>query len=69
MDDSGNTVILQPGPEFKQVGRNVLHRNQTNGWDGHANFPSMCPTNSTPVFDSNRIYWRIVDELYCIGEK
>lgn len=69
MDDSGNTVILQPGPEFKQVGKNVLHRAMTNGWDGHQNFPSMSPTNSTPVFDSNRIYWRVGDELYCIGEK
>ncbi len=69
MDDSGDTVILQPGPEFKQLGRNVLHRQQINGWDGHANFPTMASTNSTPVFDGGRIYWRVGDELYCIGEK
>jgi outer membrane protein assembly factor BamB len=62
-DDSGNTLIRQPGPQGKVLAKNPLIPANQEGYD----HPE--PTNSTPTFDASRIYWRINTKLYCIGEK
>lgn len=65
MDDYATTFVLEPGPAFKQVSRNLLH-------DLNPNWADACGQHlvmSTPVFDEGRMYIRIGWNLWCIGEK
>jgi outer membrane protein assembly factor BamB len=62
-DDSGNTLIREPGIKGKVIARNPL-------------FPTIQtepgrlePAAVAPTFDAARIYWRVNSRLYCIGEK
>jgi outer membrane protein assembly factor BamB len=50
LDDSGTTYVVQGGPTFKELGRNVL--------DG------MCW--SSPAVGSGSVFLRTVDTLYCL---
>ncbi|MCW8133112.1 MAG: PQQ-binding-like beta-propeller repeat protein [Planctomycetota bacterium] len=68
-DDSGNTLVREPGPAGKVVARHRLSTPMTAAWDGRNNWDAPGATNSTPVFDESRIYWRFGNVLYCIGEK
>jgi outer membrane protein assembly factor BamB len=49
----GNTLVLQPGREYKEIKHNHLDEG----------------SGGTPVFAGNRIYVRGGTNLYCIGEK
>ncbi len=62
-DDSGNTLIREPGPNGKVLARHtmLLGPPDQNG--------RLSSANSSPVFDGSRIYWRVAGRLYCIGEK
>lgn len=62
-DDSGNTIVREPGPQGKVIARNPLFQAATD------NYGRPETTKSTPVFDESRIYWRVNNRLYCIGEK
>jgi outer membrane protein assembly factor BamB len=53
--ESGQTVVLQPGREFKVVGRNTLS-------DGSA-------FRASPAIADGKLYLRSQTYLYCIGEK
>lgn len=68
-DDSGNTLVREPGPKGKVVARNNLSTPIVAQWDGRNNWDTPGATNSTPVFDESRIYWRFGGTLYCVGEK
>jgi len=68
-DDSGNTLVREPGSNGKVVARHSLSTPMGNAWDGRQNWDAPGATNNTPVFDGGRIYWRFYDALYCIGEK
>ncbi len=52
-NDQGDTLVLEPGREFKEVRRNHLG-------EGHG---------GAPAFDDRHIYLRSGLDLYCIGEK
>lgn len=61
MDNSGNWIVFEPGPEFKIVAQNrvanILHNR------------GQEQTIGTPVFEGNRIYYRGAEYLYCIEGK
>ena len=61
-DNLGSCIVFEPGREFKQAAKNVIH---SVPWPWH-----MTETmESTPVFDGARLYFRGCNNLYCIGEK
>lgn len=68
-DDSGNTLVREPGPTGKVVARHSLSTPVVAAWDGHTNWDTPGATNSTPVLDESRIYWRFGNTLCCVGEK
>jgi len=53
--ESGTTVVLEPGREFKVAGRNALS-------DG-------TPFRASPAIADGKLYLRSQSYLYCIGEK
>jgi hypothetical protein len=55
--DDGVTVVVEPGPEFKVVGRNRLG-------DGKS-----LDFNASPAVAAGRLFLRSQSHLYCIGEK
>ncbi len=55
--DNGETVVLEPGPHYKVVRRNVL------GGHGGLDF------GASPVVVDGRLYLRSQSQLYCIGAK
>jgi outer membrane protein assembly factor BamB len=66
-DDAGYTHLIQPGPEFKEVGKNVLENISISGVGGNP-----CRQESfytSPYFDNNSMYLRGEEYLYCISEK
>ena len=66
MDNQGNTVVFEPGRQFKQVARNEIQTHI------HRDFPlnpQETTTYSNPVLDGSRLYLRGEQHLYCIGEK
>lgn len=65
-DDAGYTHVLQPGPEFKEVARNVLENMHLSGQGGN---PCKQETFYTsPYFDGTAMYLRGEEYLYCIRE-
>ncbi len=58
--NQGQTLVLEPGREFKSVARNRIE--QVAG--GRQEIVITCP-----VFDGRRIYLRTTRNLYCIEEK
>jgi len=61
MDNQGTTVVIAPGPAYKQVAVNVIEELK-GGKDQEQNV-------STPIFEGTRMYYRTPSYLYCIGEK
>ncbi len=62
MDNQGTTLVIEPGKEYKEVGRNVIEEINKNGKDQVQNL-------ATPIFEGSRMYYRTPGYLYCIGEK
>ena len=62
-DDSGNTLVRETGAKGKVLARNTMLLGPPDQ-NGH-----LISTNSSPVFDESRIYWRAGNRLYCIGDK
>jgi outer membrane protein assembly factor BamB len=60
-DDQGQTLVLEPGPRYKQVAKNLLVEYDNNGVQPEA--------QSNFYFEGKRIYFRTSGFLYCIGEK
>jgi outer membrane protein assembly factor BamB len=64
-DDAGFTHILEPGPVFKEVARNVLENLHLTGHGGNP-----CKQESfytSPFFEGQFMYLRGEEYLYCIG--
>lgn len=53
--DNGETVVLEPGPQYKVIRRNVL--------SGHGSLDF----GASPVVVDGRLYLRSQSKLYCIG--
>jgi len=67
IDDAGYTHILQPGPQLKELGHNVLENIQLSGLGGNP-----CKQESfytSPVFEGGCMYLRGEEYLYCIGQE
>ncbi len=60
-DDQSQTLVIAPGREFKELAKNVIWELQPNG--------AQQETQSTPIYEGGRIYYRTHGFLYCIGEK
>jgi len=66
VDDAGSTIIVTPGKEYKEVGRNIIENT----------FPASESGNpcrqeafySSPVFEGSSIYLKGEEYLYCIRE-
>lgn len=70
IDNAGCTLVLEPGREFKQVAKNNIDYTITAPWGpNYYDTPHHEVTLATPVVNSNRIYIRGEQFMYCIGEK
>ena len=66
-DDAGYAHILAPGPQFKELARNVLENIHQSGQGGNP-----CRQESfytSPVFEGKFMYLKGEEYLYCIGPK
>ena len=66
-DDAGYTHILQPGPQFKEIGKNILENIHFTGQGGNP-----CKQESfytSPYFDGKAMLLRGEQYLYCIEEQ
>jgi outer membrane protein assembly factor BamB len=61
MDNQGTTLVIEPGPEYREVARNVLAELK----DGKEQAQFV----STPAFEGSRMYYRTPGYLYCIGDR
>jgi hypothetical protein len=59
-DDQGQTLVLQPGPQYKEVAKNLLVEYDADGTQPEA--------QSNFFFEGRRIYFRSRGFMYCIGE-
>jgi hypothetical protein len=65
-DNQGTALILQPGREFRQVGKNRIATQLYRYWP----IPAQETIGySPPVADGDRLYLRGERYLYCIGKK
>jgi len=60
-DDQSQTLVIAPGPVYKELAKNVLWEIQGDGKQQEA--------QSNPIYEGGRIYYRTQGFLYCIGEK
>lgn len=60
-DDQGQTLVLEPGTQYKELGKNLLVEYSADGIQPEA--------QSNFFFEGSRIYFRTRGFMYCIGEK
>ena len=60
-DDQGQTLVLEPGPQYKELSKNLLVEYSPEGAQPEA--------QSNFFFEGPRIYFRSRGYLYCIGKK
>ena len=65
-DDAGYTHILQPGPQFRELKRNVLENIHLSGLGGNPCKQECFYTS--PYFEGKCMYLRGEEYLYCIRE-
>ncbi len=63
MDNQGNTLVIQPGREYREVARNFIAESKDK--DGKDQAQNL----ATPFFEGTRMYYRTPGFLYCIGER
>jgi outer membrane protein assembly factor BamB len=65
-DDAGYTHIIQPGPQFKEIGKNILENIHFSGQGGNPCHQESFYTS--PYFDGKTMLLRGEEYLYCIEE-
>jgi hypothetical protein len=60
-DDQGQTLVLEAGPKYKELAKNLLVEYGKTGTQPEA--------QSNFLFEGPRIYFRTRGFMYCIGEK
>jgi hypothetical protein len=65
-DDQSQTLVIAPGPQYKELAKNVLWEPQPHGNPQEAN---QQESQSNPYYEGGRMYYRTQGFLYCIGEK
>jgi len=66
MDNQGTCIVVEPGPEFKQVAKNHIGTQIARVWPVP---PQETIAYGAPVFDGKYMFLRGEAHLYCIGEK
>jgi outer membrane protein assembly factor BamB len=66
-DDAGYTHLIQPGPQFKELGSNVIENIHVNG--SRTNPCRQESFYTSPYFDGPRMLLRGEEYLYCIQKK
>ena len=61
----GTTIIIEPGPVYKEIGKNTIDTRFSYNWKNGA----LEGTVSNPWFEGKRIYYRAQKYMYCIEEK
>jgi len=61
MDNQGNTLVIQPGREYREIARNFIAESR----DGKDQAQNL----ATPFFEGTRMYYRTPGFLYCIGDR
>ena len=61
-DNTGCAVVLEPGPEYKEAGRNIIENNVASDWQEYKQELFY----SAPVFDGPALYLKGSEYLYCI---
>jgi outer membrane protein assembly factor BamB len=60
-DDQGQTLVIAPGTEYKELAKNVL-------WELQGDRGQQ-ESQSNPWYEAGRMYYRTQGYLYCVGEK
>ena len=60
-DDQGQTLVLEPGPQYKELAKNLLVEYNKEGTQPEA--------QSNFFFEGQRIYFRTRGFMYCISEE
>jgi hypothetical protein len=60
-DDQGQTLVLEPGPRYREIAKNLLVEYSREGAQPEA--------QSNFFFEGRRIYFRTRGFMYCIGEE
>jgi outer membrane protein assembly factor BamB len=63
-DDAGYTHIIQPGPQLKELGRNIIENIHATGLGGNPARQESFYTS--PFFAANAMYLRGEEYLYCV---
>ena len=63
-DNTGCSVILEPGPAYKEIGRNIIENEVASWWQDYKQEMFY----SGPVFDGANMYLKGSEYLYCIRE-
>ena len=66
LDNQGTTLVFEPGPTPKLVGRNEIQTQLDRAWPVPA---QETLAYAPPIVDGNRLYLRGERYLYCIGER
>ena len=61
MANRGDSIVFRPGRTYTQVSKNII---ESVSREGRAEI-----TESTPIFDGERMYYRGEQNLYCISER
>jgi outer membrane protein assembly factor BamB len=64
-DNTGCAVVLEPGPQFKPAGRNIIENQVAGDWQDYKQEMFY----AAPIFDGPAIYLKGSEYLYCIREK
>ncbi len=64
-DNTGSSLLLAPGPVYKEVGRNVIENQVASAWEDYKQERFY----ASPVFDGSAIYLKGSEYLYCIREE
>jgi outer membrane protein assembly factor BamB len=60
-DDQGQTLVIERGPQYKELAKNPLWETLASGAQQEA--------QSNPYYEGSRMYYRSQNFLYCIGER
>jgi hypothetical protein len=60
-DDQGQTLVIERGPQYKELAKNPLWETLASGAQQEA--------QSNPYYEGGRMYYRSQNFLYCIGER
>lgn len=64
-DNMGAGLVLAPGPQYKEVAKNIIENQVTSAWQDYKQELFY----ASPVFDGNAMYLKGAEYLYCVREK